>query len=157
MGASGSNSMTQQQSARGPASGQPGGNVSATSLMLARLMGPALLAMALSLVINRRALPELARQVSGDWAVVYLSGILLLVAGIAIVERHNIWSGWPAVITGLGWLAIVGGLVRMLAFPNLADIAAVVMSGNPNLIIVPATVLGSLGAYLTLKGFRLLD
>jgi hypothetical protein len=41
---------------------------------------------------------------------------LLFVAGIAIVRDHNRWTrGWPVIVTILGWLAVFGGLARMLA------------------------------------------
>lgn len=46
--------------------------------------------------------------------VVYLSGVLLLVAGLFTIRAHNRWSGgWPVLITLLGWLAAALGLVRM--------------------------------------------
>jgi len=47
---------------------------------------------------------------------VYLNGTLLFVAGPAIVRAHNRWTrGWPALITLVGWLAMLGGLGRMVA------------------------------------------
>ena len=46
--------------------------------------------------------------------VVYLSGALFFVAGLAIVRIHNLWvAGWPVLVTVLGWLALLLGLVRM--------------------------------------------
>lgn len=127
-----------------------------TSLALARLVGPALIAMAASLILNRTAMPELAQQISQDWATIYLSGVILLVVGIAMVERHNVWRGWPTILTLLGWLAIVGGLARMMFFRQLAGIAAG-MAGHPQVVVVPALLMALLGLYLTLKGFRLLE
>ena len=48
--------------------------------------------------------------------VVYLSGALFFVAGLAIVRAHNIWTlRWPVLITVLGWCALLLGLVRMFA------------------------------------------
>src|ERR1039458_1260312 len=48
--------------------------------------------------------------------VTYLVGILLFVAGLAIVRAHNRWiRGWPVLVTLVGWAAIFGGLFRMLA------------------------------------------
>jgi uncharacterized membrane protein HdeD (DUF308 family) len=47
--------------------------------------------------------------------VVYLNGTLLFVAGLAIVRAHNQWTGWPALVTLMGWFAILGGLIRMFA------------------------------------------
>ena len=48
--------------------------------------------------------------------VVYLSGALFFVAGLAIVRAHNIWvRAWPVLITATGWFFLVLGLIRMFA------------------------------------------
>lgn len=128
---------------------------SASSQALARLIGPTLVAMAVSLLLNRSVMPELAHQISRDWGIIFMSGVLLLLAGIAIVDRHNVWhGGWPVAITLLGWLAIVGGLIRMLFFSQLADIAGRVVA-HPQAILFPILALAALGAFLSLKGFGL--
>ena len=45
-----------------------------------------------------------------------LNGVLLFVAGLAIVCAHNRWTrGWSVVITLVGWVGILGGLFRMFA------------------------------------------
>ncbi|MBL0740699.1 hypothetical protein [Chryseolinea lacunae] len=50
---------------------------------------------------------------------VYLSGVLFFVAGLAIVRSHSIWTvGWQTSLTILGWLAILLGMARMF-FPEL--------------------------------------
>jgi hypothetical protein len=46
--------------------------------------------------------------------VVYLSGVMLFVAGLAIVRAHNIWvKNWTVLVTLCGWSFLVLGLVRM--------------------------------------------
>ena len=46
--------------------------------------------------------------------VVYLSGVLFLVAGLAIVRAHNIWvRAWPVLVTATGWFLLILGLLRM--------------------------------------------
>jgi hypothetical protein len=46
--------------------------------------------------------------------VVYLSGTLLFVAGLATVRAHNRWvRAWPLLLTVLGWAALAVGLLRM--------------------------------------------
>jgi len=48
--------------------------------------------------------------------VVYLSGVLMFVAGLAIVRAHNRWRpDWTVIVTLSGWLALVLGTVRMFA------------------------------------------
>lgn len=48
--------------------------------------------------------------------VVYLSGVLMFVAGLAIVRVHNHWvRDWTVLITLSGWFGFVLGLFRMFA------------------------------------------
>jgi hypothetical protein len=48
--------------------------------------------------------------------VVYLSGTLMFVAGLAIVRVHNHWMrDWTVLVTLSGWFLIALGLFRMFA------------------------------------------
>lgn len=48
--------------------------------------------------------------------VVYLSGLLFFVAGLAVVRAHNVWArNWTVLITLSGWSFLALGLVRMFA------------------------------------------
>src|SRR5262245_63265501 len=48
--------------------------------------------------------------------VVYLSGVLMFVAGLAIVRIHNHWApGWTVLVTLTGWFSLALGLFRMFA------------------------------------------
>jgi hypothetical protein len=88
-------------------------------------MGPMLVAIAAAILLNFSSFPELAEQISRDPCLIFLSGILLFIAGLAIVRAHNIWvGGWPVLVTVLGWLAILSGLVRMLFPTGVTEIAA---------------------------------
>ncbi len=87
----------------------------ATTKMIAGLMGPTLLAIGIAMLVNARHFPEMAQQIGNDQGLIFVSGILLLVAGLAIVRVHNVWSGgWRIVVTVLGWLAVISGILRML-------------------------------------------
>jgi hypothetical protein len=124
-----------------------------TSKMIAGLMGPTLLAIAVAMLVNFTLLPEMAEQISRDAGVIFLSGILLFVAGVAIVRAHNIWTGgWPVLVTVLGWLAILSGLARMLFPIRLAGLA-VAFAQKPGAIITSAAVLLVLGAFLSIKAY----
>jgi hypothetical protein len=124
-----------------------------TSKMIAGLIGPTLIAIAAGMLLNLGSFPALAEQISRDPGLIFVSGILLFVAGLAILRAHNIWvGGWPVLVTILGWLAILGGLLRMLFPTRLAAIAAAV-GGSTGGIIVGAVVLLVVGAFLSFKGY----
>jgi hypothetical protein len=61
-----------------------------TSKTIAGLIGPTLVTIAVAAVLNLGSFPALAQQVSRDLALIFLSGILLFVAGFAVVRAHNI-------------------------------------------------------------------
>lgn len=126
----------------------------ATSKTIAGLIGPTLFAIAVALLLNRNSLPALAEQIARDPALIFVSGVLLFVVGLAIVRVHNRWKrGWPVLVTLLGWLALVGGLTRMLFPVQLARLAADI--GQDQIAIVAsALVLGLVGAYLSFIAYR---
>jgi len=48
--------------------------------------------------------------------VVYLSGTLMFIAGLAIVRAHNHWArNWTVLVTLSGWFFLLLGLFRMFA------------------------------------------
>jgi hypothetical protein len=84
------------------------------SKQLAGLIGPALIALAVSETLNLgiwRSVP--AESLA---PVTYLNGTILFVVGLAVVRAHNRWRfGWPVLVTLVGWIVMLGGLYRMLA------------------------------------------
>lgn len=126
-----------------------------TSEFIAGLIGPALIAIALAMLTNRAALHAMIGQISDNFAVVFLAGLLLLVAGLAIIRVHNIWDGgWPVLITVSGWLAVFGGLVRMM-IPDQSAAMARKFIDNTTAVTTSALIMLALGAFLSVKGFAL--
>jgi len=124
-----------------------------TSKTIAALLGPTLIASAVSILINLRAWPALVGQAFHNPPLIFVSGFPLFVAGLAIVYFHNRWAlGWPLLVTGVGWLAVLGGLSRILFPSQLAGIAmrAVHTTGAMPLA---ATMILLLGAFLSLKAY----
>lgn len=124
-----------------------------TSKFLARLIGPLFLAMGLSLLVNGDALRVLVEQFLQSYALIYLAGLLALVAGLAIVNTHNIWTNdWRVVITIFGWLALIGGAFRMI-FPQATAAAGMAIFSLGALPLVAGIGMLILGAWLTFMGY----
>ena len=86
-----------------------------TSIFLAKLIGPFALALGLALVVQGRAFRAFANEFLASPALIFLSGLITLPAGLAIVLTHNVWTAdWRVVITIVGWLAVVTGAIRMI-------------------------------------------
>ena len=94
-----------------------------TSIFLAQLMGPVIVAAAISLFLNGDSQRAMAREFLKSTPLIYISGVLLMTAGLAIVLYHNVWAfDWRVIITLFGWLAVIGGAFRILFFRNLETI-----------------------------------
>jgi hypothetical protein len=125
-----------------------------TSKTIASILGPTLIAVAVSEVVNISRLPVLVEQASHDVALIYVSGILLFIAGIAIVRAHNCWTrGWPVLVTIFGWLILLGGLARMVFPFQLAELASGIRERS-GVVIAMAGVLLVAGAFLSFKAYR---
>ena len=124
-----------------------------TSKSIAGLLGPTLVAMAAGMLLNLGSLATLTEEISREPALIFVSGILLFIAGLAIVRVHNHWSAdWPVLVTLLGWLDVLGGLVRML-FP--IQLASIVIAAGRNTAVIGGAlvVLLVVGAILSYKAY----
>lgn len=125
-----------------------------TSLYIARLMGPVLLIMGLGMVIEADTMRTLTQQFLSNLSLIYLAGILTLLAGLAIVNAHNIWvSDWRVIITILGWLGILGGLFRIL-LPSQVQTLGAGFTTNTNGMIIGGVITLVLGAILSWVGYE---
>ncbi len=80
------------------------------SKRLAGLIGPALMAITTSELVNLDFLEKQYRYYS------YMNGTVVFLAGLLTVRSHNRWTrGWPVVVTLTGWVATAWGLFRMFA------------------------------------------
>src|SRR5579862_3680884 len=89
------------------------------SKMIAGLIGPTFMALGGMVLLNQVMILNLVHDAAVGPIMIALSGILLFVAGLAILRVHNFWvKGWPVLVTVVGLFALLSGLVRML-FPTL--------------------------------------
>jgi hypothetical protein len=84
--------------------------------------------------------------------VVYLSGVLMFVGGLAIVRAHNHWArDWTVLVTLSGWFFLVLGLFRMFAAGLYQKGAA---NTGKTVFIVLEGVLLVIGLIMTFKAYR---
>ena len=86
------------------------------SHFLAKLIGPVCIAGGLGMLFNTAIYRAMFERALHDHMLIYLSGVIALTIGLAIVILHNDWKWhWPLIITVFGWMAVIGGIVRMIA------------------------------------------
>ena len=125
-----------------------------TSRYLARLIGPVFLAIGVGMLINAPIYRVLGAQFLQSTALIYLSGLLALPVGIAILLVHNVWvANWRVLITLLGWLAMIGGIFRIV-YPQLVQRLGGAIFHLAALPAVGGTVILVLGGVLIYFGYR---
>ena len=123
------------------------------SRLIAGLVGPTQTAVVVSLLINRGLLATLMLGLGKNPAAILILGIATLVGGLAIVLTHNVWRGWPTVVTLFGWNAVFAGLFRILFPGHIAAFAPNIVASGWALPLAAAILL-VLGLFLSLKAFR---
>lgn len=116
----------------------------ANSKNIAGLVGPSLVAITLSEMVNIHI------WAGNTAAGIHFNGAVLFVSGLAIVRAHNLWvRGWPVLVTLTGWAIILLGLFRMF-FPELQ------LEGAKHTAAVSAEIMPvlALGVFLTYKAYR---
>ena len=84
--------------------------------------------------------------------VVYLSGVLMFVSGLAVVRWHNTWRrDWTLLVTLCGWTLLVLGLFRMFAAGYYRRAAG---DGSPLFFMAAEAILFLAGAIITFKAYR---
>lgn len=83
--------------------------------------------------------------------VVYLSGVLMFVGGLAIVRAHNQWlTDWTLLITLSGWFFLALGLFRMFAAGLYQQGAA---KTSQSVFMVLEAILLVIGLVITVKAY----
>jgi hypothetical protein len=110
--------------------------------------------MAMGLLMEGETYSSLLKEFIGSRALIFLTGALALVAGLAIVNAHNLWvPDWRVIVTVLGWLLIVRGVLNLLfpvAMQTLGDRVAASQAG----VVAGAAVTFVLGAILCIMGYE---
>lgn len=123
------------------------------SIWIAKFLGPVILALAVPMIATPVRLLETSKRFLADSPLVLISGVLAMIAGLSIVNSHNIWKwNWTVLVTLFGWALILSGVARIVA-PAVVDKVGSSMMDRPGTTRFVGALWGLLGAFLTLKGY----
>jgi hypothetical protein len=117
------------------------------SKRIAGIVGPTLVAMIIS------EFPLVQPHLYDDQIppVVYLSGVLMFVGGLAIIRAHDHWArDWTVLVTLSGWFGLVLGLFRMFAAGAYQRKSA---STSTTVFMVVEAFLLTIGLIMTFKAY----
>src|ERR1700681_3100671 len=128
--------------------------MSSRTIFLGRLLGLFLLAVSLSLFLRRAEVLATISALIQNAPLLLILSMAALVAGLAIVLSHNIWSGGalPVLVTLFGWIILLRGLV-LLMLPHETIVRLFEMSRFADLFYLYAAIPLILGLYLTFAAF----
>ncbi len=124
------------------------------AVLIARLIGPLFVVIGVGVLLNAPFYVGAIAEAVHSPTLVYLSGIASLLAGLAMLNAYRAWTAdWRAIVTILGWLMVIAGIVRIVLPQIVTALATTIYSGPTALAIAGAIVL-VLGGFLTVKGYR---
>jgi hypothetical protein len=123
------------------------------SLFLAKLFGIYFLIAFILLVTQKREMVQGIKSFVTNLPLLMFSGSISLLAGLAILIGHPVWTwGWPVVITLLGLFMLIRGICR-LGFPALSSKHIQTCLGHKNCMAWITIITFVLGVFLTWRGF----
>ena len=130
--------------------------MSPRTVFLSRLLGLYYIFAALSMFLHKQSSVETVTAVLQNAPVMFVVSILALLAGLAMVLTHNIWSGGgvTVVVTLIGWIVVIKGLLFLSLSPEMQ---ATFFLGNLHfgqMFYMYAAISLVLGAYLAYGGFK---
>ena len=127
-----------------------------TTRFLSRLLGVYCLIVGLIMLVHQQSTVATVTALLRDPPLVYVLGVIVLFAGLAMILVHNRWSGGvvPVLVTVVGWLTLVKGVVLIGWAPAGAADVYLVQLHYAQLYYLYGVITLALGAFLTYAGFR---
>ncbi len=122
--------------------------------LIARILGPFLVVAGAAAVLRRDDLLGLIESFQADPALTFVTGMLLLLAGLALMAVHQTWRTPAEIALSLTiWLLTLRGAFLLFAPAVLFDLADNVMAQTP-LVVASGLAAVGVGVWLTLVGYR---
>lgn len=124
-----------------------------TSLLLAKILGVHLIVIGFGAFVRSKAYPKLINDFLKNRALVYITGVMMMVFGMLAVLYHNIWDGtWRTLVTLIAWLAMLKGIMYIL-IPHKSLKNMTKSISTPGWYKISGFVILLVGVYLVSVGF----
>jgi hypothetical protein len=130
--------------------------MSPRTVFLSRLIGLYMILVSLSMAAHKQATVETITALVHNSPLVFVTGIIAVVAGLAIILGHNVWSGGalPVIVTLVGWVTLVKGALLLFLSPEAESKFFLEGLHYEQLFYVYLAISLLLGVYLTYAGIR---
>ena len=123
------------------------------SIFLGRLLGPAFVVVGVALLLRPQRFRVILREFIGNATWLYWAGFVGLLAGLALMLTHNVWTlDWRRLITLIGWVTLVRALITIFQ-PEWIVRAGNVILERQIFFLVAAVLDLIIGAVLSYFGY----
>ena len=124
-----------------------------SSVLNARLISPVLSIIGIGVLANGDVYRQVYRQFVHGYPFIYVSGVLPLLASLAILDTHHNWmADWRSVITAIGWVLTGVGMFRILA-PQFPAFVAGSLIAHSGFFTSVGIMLLALGGFIGSKSY----
>lgn len=125
------------------------------TVFLSRLLALYYILAAISMFLHKQTYVETVTALLHNAPAMFLVSIFALLAGLAMVLGHNIWSSGTvaAVVSLIGWITLIKGLLFLFLSPQMESELFLSKLHYGQLFYMYATISLVLGVYLTYRGF----
>lgn len=90
------------------------------SLVAAKLLGMYLVLSGLFLIFRGKTVPHLLKDFFGHPAIVYLTGVILILLSSLFIIQNNVWDGtWRTIVTFFAWVVLLKGIAYIFVPEHL--------------------------------------
>ena len=123
------------------------------SIFLAQILGILFFVFGVEMLVNGKFVTAVVEESIQNRGLLWVMGFIALLLGAIMVLAEEVWVGWPIVVTIIGWLTFIKGVLITL-FPN--SMAKWYRAWNrPGLMVWGGAVATLLGIFLIYAGFVL--
>ena len=130
--------------------------MSPRTTFLSRLIGLYLVLISLAMLTHKQSTVESMTALMHNPPVLFVTAVIAMAAGLAMVLGHNVWSGGvlPVVVTLTGWMMLIKAALLLFLSPEAAN--GFFLAGlRYQQLFYPYTAFSLfLGLYLTYAGFK---
>jgi hypothetical protein len=120
--------------------------------VVARMLGGMLFISGAGILLNSEGYRATADEFLRGVGLIYMSGMMALVAGLAIVYLHNVWTkDWRTLLTLIGWFAVIDGILRVVV-PQFIQRFDTWYIAQPGFLLGSGLIVLALGLFLSFKG-----
>jgi len=98
--------------------------MSPRTAFLGKLIGLYYILVSLSMLRHKQATVDMVTALVHNPPVLFVTGLLVVAVGLALILAHNVWSGGalPVIVTLFGWVTLIKGLLFLFLSPETTSV-----------------------------------